>query len=203
MIQCSSVLSGRLLTSEADTDIDYEEVRRLLVDSELSPSPGEAHGILCGLICGGDPQPSRTWLDQVLPDSGPLAGGPSTGQARAELAQLAEQTLEEIEGPGLGLTLLVPDDSGPLAERARALYDWIRGFLFALGILGIGEAELSEQTREIFHDFSDLTRLDLEALEEGEENEAALTEVTEFVWVAAMLLYHERVLDASERAASQ
>lgn len=71
----------------------------------------------------------------------------------------------------------------------------MRGFLFALGVLGVGEQDLSEQTREVFHDFSELTRLDLGALDEGEDNEAALTELSEFVWVAAMLLYQERVLD--------
>lgn len=189
--------------SEADTDIDYEGVRRLLSASDLCPSPGEAHGILCGLVCGGDPKATRTWLDQVLPVSGPQAGDPSTAEARAELTRLAQRTLEEIEGPGLGLSLLMPEESGPLVERATALYDWVRGFLFALGVLGIGEDQLSEQTREIFHDFSDLTRLDLGALEEGEENEAALTEVAEFVWVAAMLLYHERVLYPTERAGPQ
>ena len=32
-------------------------------------------------------------------------------------------------------------------------------------------------------------------MDESEENEAALTEITEFVRVAAMLLYEERVLE--------
>lgn len=183
---------------EAHTDIDYAGVRRLIEASDLSPSPSEAQGILCGLICAGDPRATETWLDQLLPPAGAEAEDLLAVDARAGLARLAGQTLEEIQGPDLGLNLLLPEDSGPLEERATAVYDWVRGFLYALGILRVEEREMSGQAREILRDFSDLTRLDLNALEEGEENEAALTEITEFVRVAAMLLYQERVLDPVE-----
>jgi uncharacterized protein YgfB (UPF0149 family) len=198
MIQCpsESICGG---PREASTDIDYEGVRSLLEASDLSPSPSEAHGILCGLICGGDPQPAATWLDQLLPSAADAeAADLLAAEARSGLAGLAERTLGEFQGPGLGFSLLLPDESVPLVERATAVYDWVRGFLFALGVLGVGEQDLSEQTREVFHDFSELTRLDLGALDEGEDNEAALTELSEFVWVAAMLLYQERILDPME-----
>jgi uncharacterized protein len=183
---------------EAHTDIDYAWVRRLIEASDLSPSPSEAQGILCGLICAGDPRATETWLDQLLPSTGAQGADLLAVEARAGLAQLAEQTLDEIQGPDLGLNLLLPDDSGPLEERATAVYDWVRGFLYALGILRVEVREMSAQAREILGDFSDLTRLDLSALDDGEENEAALTEITEFVRVAAMLLYQERVLDPVE-----
>ena len=73
------------------------------------------------------------------------------------------------------------------------MYDWCRGFLYGLGLAGISDRDLSEQTREVFHDFTEVTRLDLAGLEEGEDNEDALTEIVEFLWVAAMLVYEERV----------
>ncbi len=185
---------------EAATDIDYERLGRLLESSALSPTPGEAHGLLCGLICGGDPDPRRTWLEQLLPATSPGASGADClgEEARAELLALADHTWDEIHSPGLGFTLLLPEDSRPLAERATAVYDWVRGFLYALGLLGVSERDLSEQTREIFRDFTDLTRMDLESLEEGEENEDALSEIIEFVWVAAMLVYEERVAALQE-----
>jgi uncharacterized protein len=175
--------------------MDFDGVRRLIETSDLSPSPSEVQGILCGLICGGDPRAVDTWLDQVLTPSGAQAADLLAAEARRGLTQLAAETLEEIQGPAMGLSLLLPHESDPLEERAIAVYDWVRGFLFGLGVLGIGEQDLSEQGREILRDFSGLTRLDLSALEEGEENEAALAEITEFVRVAAMLLYQERVLD--------
>ncbi len=187
---------------EAATDIDYDRIGQLLTASALSPTPGEAHGILCGLICGGSPDPGRVWLDQLLPVPDPNQeqdqDGPARDlletEARSGLGELACHTLEQIQGPRIGFDLLLPEDSRPLAERATALYDWVRGFLFALGVLGLSERDLSAQTREVFRDFVELTRMDLDELDEGEENEKALTEIAELVWVAAMLVYEERAL---------
>ncbi len=40
--------------------------------------------------------------------------------------------------------------------------------------------------------------MDTQSLEESEEEEDALTEIVEFIWVAAMLVYGERVSDPVE-----
>ncbi len=156
--------------------------------------------MLCGLICGGAPDPERAWLDQVLPlpaptpdPEAPDAPEAQVGSARADLGAFARQTQERIAGPALGFALLLPDDDRVLAERATALYDWVRGFLFSLGVIGFKERDLSAQAREVLRDFENITRMDLDALPDDEENEVALTELTEFVWVAGMLIYEERV----------
>jgi uncharacterized protein len=169
----------------------YQRLAQCLAAGALAPSPAEVHGILCGLICAGHPQPEATWLAEVAPQ-GP-EGDASAGGCRDQLDALAEQTRADIEGPGLGFAPLLPDDEEPLRTRAEAVYDWCRGFLYALGLAGVREADLSEQTREVFNDFVAITRMDLSDLEEGEDNESALMEVVEFVWVAAMLVYEERV----------
>ena len=198
---------GRI-TTEAITDTDYATAARLLEASALSPSPSEAHGILCGLICGGDADPALTWLDLLqLQDAQPDAPADLLAPSiRAGLDALAAATLEDIHGPGIGFELLLPDDSRPLVERATGVYDWVRGFLFALGVQGIGEEDLGSETREIFRDFTDLTHMDLGALGASsadggaiDEEEDALTEITEFLWVAAMLVYEERVTAPRER----
>lgn len=174
--------------SEAATDIEYDRIGQLLESSALSPTPGEAHGILCGLICGGAPDPVRLWLDQLLPE----APQPLASESREGLEALARHTREQLDGPAMGFDPLLPDESRSLAERATALYDWVRGFLFAFGLLGIAERDLSAQGREALKDFADLTRLDLDALDESEENESALAELVEFVRVAALLIEEER-----------
>ncbi len=184
---------------ETTTDIDYDQIGNLLQASPLAPTPSEAQGMLCGLICGGSAAPESAWLDLLLPvpplnpdGDGDATQGQTVKSARAALGPLARRTLERIAGPGLDFPLLLPDDSQALAERATALYDWVRGFLFSIGVLGLAERDLSPQAREVLRDFADITRLDLEQLQEDEENESALTELTEFVWVAAMLVYEER-----------
>jgi hypothetical protein len=160
----------------------------------------EAQGIICGLICGGDADPVGTWLRHIQPGTPNEHLSPEA--VRAVLDPFAISAQEAIRDPDLGFTLQLPDEDRPLAERATALYDWVRGFLFALGVLGIGKGDLSGQTREILRDFTDLTRLDLDDLDDREENEEALVEVIEFVRVAALLLYEERAVAPDEMASS-
>lgn len=180
------------------TDIEYEDVGRLLAASQLDPSVSEAHGMLCGFICGRDIDPVESWLNQLLPAVS--ANGPASLEARDALASLAVATLDETDGRAIGLTLWLPSDDRPLAERATALYDWVRGFLFAMGVLGIAEGDLTEQGREIIRDFADLTRLDFDCLEESEDNEQALAEVLEFIRVASLLILEEQIGPRSEAA---
>ena len=177
---------------ETTTDIEYDQFGRLLQESALAPTPGEAHGMLCGLICGGAPTPERAWLDQLFPNRN--SWDLQLQEALNGLDTLARQTLDGLQGRGLSLDPLAPDDASPLVERATALYDWVRGFLFAFGVLGIVERDLPEQTREVLRDFTEITRLDLGQLSESEEDESALTELLEFVRVAAMLVYEEQVV---------
>jgi uncharacterized protein len=173
------------------TAIDYRQLTERLAVSELTPSAAEAHGILCGLICAGHPDAERTWTEELLRGTDPA--DLLAQECRQSLHALAETTREEIEGPGLGFAPLLPADDASLTERAIGLYDWTRGFLYGLGVAGVDEQELSEQTREIFRDFAAITHLDLEGLgEDTEEGEESLMELQEFVWVAAMLVYEER-----------
>jgi uncharacterized protein len=143
-------------------------------------------------MCGGAADPESTWLHQLLP--APEAGDLQIDEGREALSELARLTREELEASEFGLTLFVPDDTRPLAERAMALYDWVRGFLYAWGTLDLSGAQPSAETNEILSDFTDVTRMDLDRLDDSEQNEEALTEVSEFIRVAAMTIYQERVV---------
>lgn len=152
--------------------------------------------MLCGFACGGETDPVAAWLDQLLPRAD--GADPAVGAARDELQPLGVLTQRQLRDAGCDLQLLLPDEDAPLAARAIGLYDWVRGFLYAFGIQGIAERDLSEQSREILRDFADLTRMDCDDLPDDEENEQALVELTEFVRVAAMLLHAE--LGAADEA---
>jgi uncharacterized protein YgfB (UPF0149 family) len=143
-------------------------------------------------MCGGDADPEATWLQQLRPAS--EAGDLQIDEGREALSELARLTREELEAPEFGLALLLPEDTRPLAERATALYDWVRGFLYAWGTLDLSGAQPSAETNEILSDFTDVTRMDLDRLDDSEQNEEALTEVSEFIRIAAMTIYQERVV---------
>ena len=166
----------------------------------MNPTPSEAHGILCGLICGGDAQALEAWLGQVAPT--PDAGESMVAEGRAALRECGLAIEREFQGLEPLIRLPSPSDSAPLGERALWLYDWIRGFLYALGLVGLSESDLSEQGREILRDLTAITQMDLDDLEENEDNEQALAEVVEFVRVAAMLIHHERAVARSPSSRS-
>jgi len=86
----------------------------------------------------------------------------------------------------------LPDDLRSLAEWAAGLYDWGRGFLFGLGLAGLDARRFSGPAREVCDDFVAITQLDLQELDDSEANEQALTELTEFIRVATMLVYEEQ-----------
>jgi yecA family protein len=169
---------------------DYDQIDERLSDSPLHPTAAEAHGMLSGLICAGVPSAAEVWLDELFAEAD--REGVPNAETRELLNIFAERTRERIEAPELEFAPLLPEDECSLPERAVALYDWARGFVYGLGIAGLKQDDLSEQGREAFGDLAEITRLDLDALDEGEENEEALAEIQEFVWVAALLLYEDR-----------
>ncbi len=173
-------------------NIDRSQIGDYLSASPLHPTLAEAHGILCGLLCCGASDPVTRWLDQIMP----LTGADDDASQRTERAVLRDYALSietAISGPDLAINIPTPDESAPLIERAAATYDWVRGFLYAMGVLGISEQTLSEDAREVYRDFLTMTRMDFDDLDETEDNEQALTEVTEFIRVAAMLIHDERI----------
>ncbi len=174
----------------SDSSTFYHELNGHLAASELGPSAAEAHGMLCAMLCAGKPQAAESWIAELL--AGTDAADRSTQACRRSLQDLAARTRAGITDPQLDFMPLLPDDSVPLAERAVGLYDWSRGFLYGLGLAGLDVSRLSGPAREACDDFAAITHLDLKDLDDSEENEQALAELTEFVRVATLLVYEEQ-----------
>lgn len=171
--------------------LDYHELDSRLIASELGAGAAEAHGILCAVLCAGEPEAIESWIAELL--AGMDADDSSLRECRGFLRDLATDTRAEIGGPQVAFTPLLPDDSAPLPERVTGLYDWVRGFLYGLGLAGVDADRLSGPAREAFEDVAAITHLDLRDLDDSEENEQALMELTEFVRVAVMLIYEDTV----------
>jgi uncharacterized protein YgfB (UPF0149 family) len=143
------------------------------------------------LLCGGSPQPEALWLEEVIADQDP--GDPLVQECVRVLRGLAADTRERIGGPGMGFAPLLPDDEEPLAARAAALRDWAQGFLYGLGLTGTAPSDLSPESAEALDDLAEIARLDAATASGSEQEEAAYAELAEFVWVAGMLIYEDRV----------
>ena len=180
--------------------VEHERVERQLASADLEPTASEVHGVLCGLLCAGRADAREIWFSELFDQSDQQ--DLLVSECQQILSRLFAETREAIDGPGLGFQPLLPDDARPIGVRARAVCDWSQGFLYGIGLAGVSaERQLSDHTREALQDFSDITRMDVTALSgDDEEHEDDLMQITEFLWVAAMLVHDDLVPDETARS---
>lgn len=174
---------------------EYERIGHALAAAGIEHSAAEVHGVLCGLLGGMKVEQARQrWREEY-----PLAGDEQDRAAddcSMLLDELAEETEAALDGEGLGFPLLLPTDEHPLRARGEAVRDWSLGFLYGFGLTEIPRRLLSNRAQEVLRDLSEFTRMDVDGIglggdEETEEEEESLMEITEFLWVAATLFREE------------
>ncbi|HET6725597.1 MAG TPA: UPF0149 family protein [Gammaproteobacteria bacterium] len=154
----------------------------LLLDSSLA---AECHGALTGLACGGGE--TRDWRAAMpLQDDATV-----TPDADKALAALGEETLRTLNDGTMNFAPLLPGDDEPIDQRAAALRLWCRGFLYGFGLAFAPghSAPLPDEAGEVLGDFSEIARQELAAEDGSEADEAAYTEIVEYVRVGVQLVF--------------
>jgi uncharacterized protein YgfB (UPF0149 family) len=172
--------------------LDYEYIGQCLAEAGVDAGASGAHGLLCGLICAGETEVqqklSSEWFSVRPVDDSAVA------ECQQAIDKLSQEVYSSVEGIDIGFSLLLPDDNSPLQERADAVRDWCDGFLYGVGLVEFKNKDgLPDQAQEALNDISEISRMDTDDIAGDEEEEAALAEVTEFIWVAAMLVHDELV----------
>ncbi|BBD80901.1 UPF0149 family protein [Aerosticca soli] len=169
--------------------VDYETLEAALRRLRVGVDASEFHGLLSGYIAGGG-VPGRQPLLATL-ELAPEAQAKPAPADEALLTRLAGEVERELADSDLGFQPLLPADDRPLDERAEALVAWCRGFLGGFGLAGAkAHAGLDDEAREILRDLGAIAAAELDFGEAGED-EDALIEITEFVRMAALLLFAE------------
>jgi uncharacterized protein YgfB (UPF0149 family) len=167
----------------------YAAIDALLNRAGSPVSAADAHGCLCGLLAVQPGVAAERWLEVALEETDPADSG--VDEARRVLARLFEAVREQIKDPELGFGLLLPGDEQALAERTRAMADWVQGFLYGLALGGLrDETRLPEDSAEILKDFAEIAQAQFE-VDEDEENEVAYAEVSEYIRVGVLVLTEE------------
>jgi uncharacterized protein YgfB (UPF0149 family) len=187
----AALFGGSITTSIQSIRImTYQNIDSLFKGSDEINSAAEAHGLATGMLCVNGQTQSAVWIRQLFDE-----GGEVGAEQSRQLAQLFEETRVSLESGDYDFAPFLPADDVPLSEQIAALADWCQGFLFGVGAL-YQNGEQSGQTREILRDIAEFTRLDPDA--EGEEDEVAFMEVTEYLRTAVSLLRAE--LGSNRRA---
>ena len=170
-----------------DHEPTYEALESALRQAESEMSPAESHGLICGMLCVDPAVSDERWMGEVVPAS--PEGEADPAGARDLLAHLRGASAAALAGEEAGLQLFLPEDDAALALRTEALIDWCDAFLYGLGVAGLDHRSLSPEAREVLEELTEVSRLDPQA--EGEEDERAFFDVSEFVRVSVMLLYED------------
>lgn len=160
----------------------YQAVNSILEKYDADLGAAEAHGMGVGMLCVELKTDVGNWLRELFVDEFDLLDHEKT-----VLQGLFERTREllEPESDDFSFDLLLPDDAESLADQVEALRCWCQGFLFGVGYAQAG-ADWPADSVEVMRDIVELTKLDSEV--EGEEDEAALVEIHEYVRAAVLIV---------------
>ena len=173
--------------------IDHDTLDDLLKRCGANWNAAQAHGLLTGRLAIGGVQAAPAWLEQVLQGSDDNS---ALGQeCRQMLDTLYQATYWQLTERLSEFVPLLPDDEAQAERRTVAMSHWCEGFLHGLVSAQHGDAVrdrlAAEPLADIIRDMLEITRAEIDADADEESNEAAYSELVEYLRVAAQLAYEE------------
>ncbi len=164
----------------------YTLLNQLLNQQGVGLTPAEMHGLLSGLLCGGNNDSSWQPLVHDLTNEG-LAFGHELAES---LRSMHSATSDALEDDGFLFQLYLPEgDNVSVFDRADALSGWVNHFLLGLGMVQPKLDKVKGEAGEAIDDLRNIAQLGYEEDEDQEELEMSLEEIIEYVRVAALLCH--------------
>lgn len=160
--------------------MNYQLINQIIAQSDGALSAAEAHGIATGMLCSNEEAQGDEWISELL-----RIGIALDEEEKRLLGSFFGVTGKLLVNDQFEFELFLPEDDASLTERATALRDWCRGFIYGLG-LAHNDSNWTAEVGEIINDISEVTKMDTDV--EGEEDEAALIEIIEYLRSAVSLL---------------
>lgn len=173
--------------------IGHEELEEALRRSGSTWNVALAHGLLCSRLAVEGVAAGVGWIEQVLEDAPPR--DEHRREAEELLDRLFDSSYRQLGERRSEFELLLPDDSETAERRTEALAHWCEGFLHGL-VTGNQHpairAHLAEEPLAgLIKDMLQITRAGVDFDDDAETNEAAYTQLVEYVRVAAQLAFEE------------
>ena len=171
---------------------EFTDLTTVLGHTELKLHASQVHGLISGVLCGNFTAETN-WQETVM-------GEKLTGDTHELLQALYAGTASQLADFLFEFNLILPDDTEALSLRAESLGVWCQGFLTGLQAAGVPivDREQNDLT-EAINDLIEIAKMNYEEVDAGEEDEAAYTELVEYVRVAVIFIYQDlRESDAHE-----
>ena len=155
---------------------------------DLSISGSELHGIMCGFLSAGAVEEGNAYLRALI--AKPTEQ--STRSAMSVLFEVYAISQQQIDGMGFEFQLLLPDEHESLLHRAQAFSEWCEGFMQGLRMAGIEIDQLEdEDVQDAITHINDFADLDYQSLQFDEEDERALTEISEYARMTVLHIHSD------------
>lgn len=165
----------------------YKSLNQALAQEQIGMTATELHGLISGMLCGGNQDAS--WLALVYNLTND--GAPYSPSLKQLVQTLYDNTKASLEDDNFSFQLLIPQEETALFDQIDDLAGWVNHFLLGLGVV-VPELEKAQgDIGEVIDDLRGIGQLGYDEDEDQEELEQALTEVVEYVRMAAMLCYNE------------
>lgn len=166
--------------------MDFDQVSEALSHYPELDSPALLQGMLVGLMCGDNDIKESVWIKKILEEAEVKSVKESF---LVVLHELYLETDKTLNGSGFELSLCLPDDNESLGFRASMLGQWCEGFLYGMGLAGKTDQQLTGEIGELFRDFSDIARIEINDLEDAtDQEESDFMELVEFVKVGVLTI---------------
>jgi len=167
------------MSQSINYDLAKDALQKLNTDDTIS----SAHGLLCGFYCVKQDIQLDDWLNEILVtiDLNNL----TEKEAHHVLAEIFNNTSEQLSDPTLNFWPVIADDESPLREQANTLIEWCQGLLVGLGLSSIEASD--EEVLEMIKDISEISQMDADLLD-NEENTQDFYEIVEFVRIGVLFI---------------
>ena len=165
----------------------YQVLNQTLHQQQIGVTASELHGLICGILCGGNQDESWKTLIYDLTNEG-MAYPSVLSQQTEEVYQETKTVLQNDE---FDFQLLIPDDVITLFEQIDDLAGWVNHFLLGLGMVVPKLESVKGDVQEVITDLRGIGQLGYDENEDLEALEHAFVEVIEYVRVAALLCYNK------------
>ena len=182
---------------------DFFHFNELLLNMGSVKSPAELQGMLCGRLCGSGTAGDNEWETKALAYLGleHLARDP---EPVTHLKALYARSLRLLEDVNYTFTPLLPGDESSLHRRTEELGFWCQGFLHGIASSGLkGEAQLSSNVADALRDLAQISQVAVGQDDDLEENEVYWQELVEYVKVAVLTIYTERLPQSVQQQPEQ
>ena len=174
-------------------EIEHSELDAALRRCGSSWNASQAHGLICSRLAMQGPDALDSWLRQVLEGTDDTSA--LMRECEEMLRDLHDATYQRLAERGSTFNLLLPDESEGPMQRTEGMAQWCEGFLHGLVVRAQGEGLkkrlASEPLSELIRDMLEITRAEADEDADDETNEAAFTELQEYLRVAAQIVYEE------------